>query len=114
MAEDSATEGPRRYQPSNGTEGMWFTGEWCDRCRHDEAARKGRPEDGCKILAHTMCLDYNDPDYPSEWRYDEDGIPQCTAFERELTADEKAQEAERKRVADLEKHGQGRLFGGDG
>ena len=35
---------------SNSTEGMAFTGNWCDRCIHDKPAREDRYEDACGIL----------------------------------------------------------------
>lgn len=80
------------YQPSNGTEGLMFQEEWCWRCVRDRAAREGKPEDGCEILAATMFLDVKDPNYPKEWIYDPDkmlkdgcltigaGGACCTAF----------------------------------
>ena len=66
-----------KYRPSNGTEGEFFMERWCYRCRHDSA-----PDDFCPILATTMAFDVDDPEYPSEWVQNEDGIGgYCTAFE---------------------------------
>lgn len=72
------------YRPSNGIEGADFMEAWCGRCKRDSAARAGRPEDGCAIIAATMMLDKDDPGYPKEWVAD-DGFrnPRCTAFEAE-------------------------------
>lgn len=70
------------YRPSNGLEGACFMAEWCGRCQRD-AAFQADPEhnDGCEIAANTMCFDIDDPQYPKEWIYGDDGQPKCTAFE---------------------------------
>lgn len=34
----------------------------------------------CGIIADTLRLSVDDPDYPKEWRYDANGNPVCTAF----------------------------------
>lgn len=68
------------YQPSNGTEGAIFMGEFCDRCLN-------QPEDlneGCEILGRTFFLNTKDKNYPREWRYTDEGEPTCTAFERRI------------------------------
>ena len=61
------------YRPSNGTEGMAFQETWCDRCRRDATGR-------CPILGATMLFDIDDPEYPREWTFADDGAPICTAF----------------------------------
>jgi len=61
------------YQPSNGTEGMWFMDKFCDRCHYEVGGRQ------CPIILKTMVLDMEDPDYPKEWIYN-DGGPVCTKF----------------------------------
>lgn len=70
---------PKKYRPSNGTEGMWFISEFCEHCRRenpgDVETRK------CKILTKTMLYDVNEKDYPKEWTYDEKGDPTCTKYE---------------------------------
>ena len=67
----------KAYRPSNGTEGMSFYGSWCDRCAND----KPEAEDGgCRILYRTLAFQIGEPEYPSEWVYDEKGNPCCTAF----------------------------------
>jgi len=70
------------YQPANGSEGDMFMRRWCADCRAD-AAHRGDPDsaDGCPIIAATMALDPDDPDYPAEWQYSPRGQPICTAFE---------------------------------
>ena len=69
----------KTYRPSNGTEGDAFIAAFCERCERDRAFREGTG-DGCEILARTLVLDVDDPDYPTEWTYDTDEMPTCTAF----------------------------------
>lgn len=68
-----------KYRPSNGTEGDWFMSQFCDRCAKDTEASP------CPIIAATMALDVDDPDYPEEWIEDDSG-PRCTAFASTPTA----------------------------
>ena len=66
---------PRRYRPSNGTEGEAFWSRWCDRCR------RGQDENHpCPIQADTFFLDVRDFHYPLAWVYDRNGKPGCTVF----------------------------------
>lgn len=85
----------RKYRPSNGTEGLGFMECWCCECERDRDFRDDAG-DGCPILARTVIHDVDDPEYPEEWTYGEDGLPMCTAFvpigkpcptERELEAE---------------------------
>ena len=64
------------YRPSNGTEGHGFISAWCEICARD----KGQ---NCPILAATFAYDVDDPQYPTEWSFDDFGMPQCTAFVHE-------------------------------
>lgn len=66
----------RKYQPSNGTEGMEFIAKFCDNCIHDHVPS----EKYCEIVTMTMCLDVNDENYPIEWTYDDEDKPTCTKF----------------------------------
>lgn len=86
-----AAEGVTLYQPSNGFEGEIFMGRWCEACTKDNLD-PNTGEGGCPIIAYTMALDIDDPDYPREWRLDAEGAPTCTAFE-----DEEAKVAREKR-----------------
>lgn len=61
----------RKYQPSNGTVGMSFMADFCDQC-----AIRGM----CRILPKTMAYQVDDPEYPEQWTYDEEGYPTCTSF----------------------------------
>ena len=63
----------KKYRPSNGTEGDFFICVFCDRCKKSAG-------DNCPILWATLINDVEDPGYPSEWQYGEDGQPLCTQF----------------------------------
>lgn len=69
----------KKYCPSNGTEGMWFTGKFCDNCIHDNPDYNAKAP-RCEILTLTMILDVTDKDYPKEWIYNEENKPTCTKF----------------------------------
>ena len=74
------------YQPSSGTIGESFIAGWCGNCARDKALREGIDIDECDdnercdIVGRTMAYNVADPEYPSEWIYDQDGHPCCTAF----------------------------------
>lgn len=68
----------RKYQPSNGTEGMCFMENFCDQCIHDNVESKKY----CEIVTLTMSLDIKDKDYPKEWVYDENDKPTCTNWQK--------------------------------
>ena len=75
-------EDGRLYRPCNGSEGEWFEGQFCDRCKKDAKYRETL-EDGCDIHTRAIAFDIEDPEYPGEWRYGDDGAPTCSAFEKE-------------------------------
>lgn len=68
----------RKYRPSNGSEGDWFTDKFCMNCIHCDPDPCGKKQ--CKILLATMCYYVTDKEYPSEWTYDENEKPVCTAW----------------------------------
>jgi hypothetical protein len=74
------------FQPSSGTIGESFIADWCGNCARDKALREGIDIDEvddnerCDIVGRTMAYNVADPEYPSEWIYDQDGCPCCTAF----------------------------------
>jgi hypothetical protein len=68
------------YRPSNGTEGMIFTDNFCEQCIHDNPDPNSKKK--CEILTATMLFDPFEKQYPREWIYDSDGNPKCTAFVR--------------------------------
>lgn len=70
------------YRPSNGTEGMAFQNHFCERCKHDQKYQETQDgADGCPIIVKSMCHEIEEPEYPAEWKHDDDGVPTCTAFE---------------------------------
>lgn len=58
---------------------MIFMDKFCADCIHDDEEN----EKYCEILTRTFAFDVKDPEYPSEWTFDEDGDPVCTAFCKE-------------------------------
>ena len=66
------------YRPSNGTEGMKFMEQFCDRCRFGEVDEK--TGEGCDIQLRSLVHNTDEPGYPAEWRFDFAGRPDCTAF----------------------------------
>jgi hypothetical protein len=74
-----STSALRLYRPANGTEGEMFKARFCDRCERDREWRE-RERNPCEILTTTLCLMPEDEGYPTEWRYDDEGDPVCTAF----------------------------------
>lgn len=71
-------ENNRKYRPSNGSEGMWFTEKYCMNCIHCDPDPDGPKQ--CEILCDTMCFNVNEPEYPGEWTYDENDKPKCTKW----------------------------------
>lgn len=69
----------RPYRPSNGAEGEMFMTRYCERCKKDSE------EHPCDILGRSFSYHICDPEYPTEWIYDDDASPidlgRCTAFE---------------------------------
>ena len=86
LAELNKANAGQKYQPSNGTEGECFFAAWCSKCQRDKSMREGCDFDECdeneccNIIANTMAFSVDDPEYPVEWQYGEDGQPCCTAF----------------------------------
>lgn len=68
----------KRYCPSNGTEGMWFTGKFCDNCINQHPDPENPKQ--CDILMRSMFYGVNDKKFPEEWIYDENNKPTCTAW----------------------------------
>lgn len=67
----------KKYRPSSGTEGIWFTDKFCDHCIHQHPDPDNPKQ--CNILMRTMCYDVNEKEYPEEWTYNESNKPTCTA-----------------------------------
>ena len=66
----------KKYQPSNGSEGDWFCHKFCFNCIHCDPDPEGEKQ--CDILYRSLCYSVDEPEYPKEWCYDEDGKPHCT------------------------------------
>lgn len=64
-----------KYCPSNGTDGDIFMSAWCF-----NGCTKHSEDNPCEIMGRSFCYGIDDPNYPEEWIYDEDGKPTCTAF----------------------------------
>lgn len=90
----------RPYQPSNGTEGIIFHETYCTFCVKDVKFRKTEmPDDGCPIIVNTMIFSPGEKAYPKEFIYNDQGEGICTAYELELSDEEK----KLKRAAELRK-----------
>lgn len=81
-AGDWSASAGQPYEPSNGTEGEFFMSLWCGGCKR-EAAYRADPDNAepCMISLWAMAVHSDDPDYPKEWRRDDQGVPECTAWE---------------------------------
>lgn len=64
---------PKPYRPSNGTEGMIFEDNFCNRCR-----KQRKP---CHIWGNALAFETGDKHYPKQLTYDDEGHPTCTAFD---------------------------------
>jgi len=74
---------PRKYRPSNGTEGCAFMEYFCERCIHEKFIHTMKHGDAqCNIADRSLIYDLKDPEYPEEWIYDDDGHPTCTAWKK--------------------------------
>lgn len=67
----------RLYQPSNGTEGEGFIDEFCMHCVHCNPDPEGKKQ--CNILMRSLAFSIGDPEYPTEWIYNDKDQPTCTA-----------------------------------
>ena len=71
----------KKYCPSNGSEGEEFITHFCYNCIHGKYEHTGDLNDKpCDILSRSFAFDINHKDYPTEWTYDENGKPTCTAW----------------------------------
>lgn len=75
---------PKKYEPYSADEGENFMNHFCANCRHEKFMHTQNDADKkCGILKNrTMVYNVNDEQYPSEWTYDENDNPTCTAFSR--------------------------------
>jgi hypothetical protein len=72
----------RKYQPSNGTEGMMFCEAFCEKCKHELFMHTQNHGDKmCQIFSDSLIYDIKEAKYPSELTYDMAGNPTCTNHE---------------------------------
>ena len=62
------------FRPKSGTENMEFGDEYCDHCEADRDYK-------CRILLNSLVHKIHEQGYPTEWKFNENGAPCCTAFE---------------------------------
>lgn len=68
----------KKYRPSNGSEGDWFMDKYCMNCLHCDPNPEGKKQ--CEILLRSLVYGANEPEYPTEWTYDENDKPICTSY----------------------------------
>ena len=68
----------KKYQPSNGTEGDYFTDKFCMQCMNCNPDPEGKKQ--CDILMSAFAYSITDPEYPTEWQYNDKDEPCCTAW----------------------------------
>ena len=75
---------PKKYYPSNSTEGFWFEDRFCDKCVKETWNPETDYGDKCDILNRALLFGVDDKQYPVEWKYDEStGLPKCIEFSTE-------------------------------
>lgn len=72
---------PKKYCPSNGTEGSWFCETFCMNCIHGKYEHtQDLADNPCEILSASFLYDIKDTEYPKQWVYDANNEPTCTSF----------------------------------
>lgn len=75
----------RKYQPSNGTDGMVFCEKFCNQCAHEKFTHTQNFDDKqCELFSNSLIYDVSDEEYPKEWIYDNAGLPTCTNFKKHI------------------------------
>lgn len=73
----------KKYQPSNGSEGDWFIDSHCAQCIREKFMHTNNDNDKkCDIFSRTLVYHVTEPEYPSEWTFDENENPICTEFKK--------------------------------
>lgn len=78
------------YRPSNGAEGRVFMAHFCQNCVREDR----EIEDYCPIATAALVFSEHEEGYPTEWRHDFRGRPECSAY-KPLSFDEERRRAER-------------------
>jgi len=74
---------PKKYCPSNGTEGEMFFSEFCYQCIHEKFSHTQKHGDKqCDIMSNSLLYYPSEEGFPKEWIYDENNRPTCTAFKK--------------------------------
>lgn len=73
LAEKLSPNSGKKYRPSCGTEGHLFMNAWCLKCSKWDGGN-------CHIALATCAFDVDDPEYPNQWQYNENGQPICLEF----------------------------------
>lgn len=76
----------KSYRPTSGSEGLSFTGKFCDHCKREAKYRETDDgDDACPIQTAAMSFESFEPEYPKEWVQDDDAgsNARCTAFQPE-------------------------------
>ena len=66
---------------------MCFYEKWCMECARDKHMSEGKDWDECEedeicsIIGDTLAYSIDDPKYPKQWVYGQNGRPMCLAFE---------------------------------
>lgn len=85
----------KKYRPPNGIEGECFQSEWCYNCWYNHL-------NSCQVLMMTTVYDIDDPEYPVEWIYNEQGKPVCTKFLTYAEHNKEREHSSRKKVNQME------------
>ena len=74
---------PRKYRPSNGSEGVSFCEDFCDQCKFCGWTLDGEPkEPNCDILIRSLTFGIDEPEYPEELTYTDGKGPNCSKFQK--------------------------------
>jgi hypothetical protein len=79
MADYRKAVAGKPFRPPNGTAGMDFEAQWCDRCERDRMWNE-LSIDPCEIHNDAIANLVGEEGYPPQWVHDERGYPKCTAF----------------------------------
>lgn len=59
---------------------MGFVDIWCGSCAYETWDPDSDEGEKCDVLNRALLLDVGDPEYPSEWVYDDEKGPMCTKW----------------------------------